>query len=222
MHSSLRALSLNENFGPFFLSSLAHGVILLYLGYQTSVHALKLAGQSSPMVFEIQADAYAANLQPQTVQKESLARAKAPVKAVVVPPVQDKGALQEKAPVAAAANQQASLDAGTQASSQTATGISGGKSGTSYVDGLRSWIERHKTYPRQAQRLGISGQVVVMLEVDHRGFFQNLTLSESSTHAILDEAALSLLRGIGSYRPFPDYLKQSKIRVRLPIQYVLN
>jgi protein TonB len=173
------------------------------------------------MVFEIQADAYASKLQPQTSQKKSQVKPHAPVKVAGAPGLQDEAAPQEKRPTGAT-SQQASSKVGSQASTQATTGASGASSGTSYVDGLRSWIERHKTYPRQAQRLGLSGQVVVMLEVDRRGFFQSLALVESSTHAILDEAALSLLKGIGSYRPFPDYLKQAKIRVRLPIQYVLN
>jgi periplasmic protein TonB len=82
-----------------------------------------------------------------------------------------------------------------------------------------SWLQAHKTYPEAARRDGVEGRVVVRFVVDGGGEVQEVSILHSSGSALLDEAAIGLLRGAHLPRPPPA---PGGISLTLPIRYSLT
>lgn len=105
--------------------------------------------------------------------------------------------------------------------------VAGGSAGfrdekSIYILGLRNLIESQKSYPTKAYRMGVSGTVVVQIDLDASGFFESVKLAKSSTQPVLDSAALLLVKNIRSYRSFPDSLGLNEMRVMVPLEYVIH
>ncbi len=84
------------------------------------------------------------------------------------------------------------------------------------------WLDQHKTYPRAAKRVGIEGVVQVRFSVDQDGRLEASGLEKTSGHAILDQAALALIKRA---TPFPISLRDfglDRIEFSLPIVYQLS
>jgi periplasmic protein TonB len=78
---------------------------------------------------------------------------------------------------------------------------SGGKASARELDAsqryaleLKQLLDRRKTYPAPARRLGKQGRVHVRLTLSHEGNVMSAIILESSSHEILDEAARELQR----------------------------
>ena len=78
-----------------------------------------------------------------------------------------------------------------------------------------AWLQSHKSYPESARRDGVQGRVVVHFRVDEAGDVRELALVQSSGSGVLDEAALTMLRGAHLPRP------PAGVSIRLPIRYSL-
>ncbi|WP_430442040.1 energy transducer TonB [Providencia huaxiensis] len=61
----------------------------------------------------------------------------------------------------------------------------------SYIDKLRSEIERHKRYPRKARNTNVQGTVLVNFTLTPLGEITKVSIEKSSMHVQLDEAALA-------------------------------
>ncbi len=61
----------------------------------------------------------------------------------------------------------------------------------SYIDKLRSEIERHKRYPRKARNTNVQGTVLVNFTLTSLGEITKVSIEKSSMHVQLDEAALA-------------------------------
>jgi protein TonB len=80
-------------------------------------------------------------------------------------------------------------------------------------------LERAKRYPLLAQRRGIEGTVEIAFMIDSDGRLSDPELIASSTHHMLDEATLALVRRVGSVPPPPD---TTPVRFPASIQYRLD
>ncbi|MBI4562916.1 MAG: energy transducer TonB, partial [Candidatus Rokubacteria bacterium] len=76
-------------------------------------------------------------------------------------------------------------------------------------------------YPLAAQRRGLSGTVHMEVVILPTGAVGSVSLVRSSSHAILDEAALDTVRGL-PLLPFPPELPLRTLRVRLPVVFELR
>jgi protein TonB len=85
------------------------------------------------------------------------------------------------------------------------------------VAGLRAEVMKHKVYPRVAKRRGTEGVVRLLLTLDARGEAIELKIIESSGSAILDKAAIALIRKV---LPFEHGLGRG-FSVRIPVKYEL-
>lgn len=90
-----------------------------------------------------------------------------------------------------------------------------------YLDRLRHQIQASLRYPLAAQRRGLSGTVHMEVVILPTGAVGSVSLVRSSSHPILDEAALDTVRGL-PLLPFPPELPLRTLRVRLPVVFELR
>ena len=90
-----------------------------------------------------------------------------------------------------------------------------------YLDRFRQRVQDALVYPLAARRRGLSGAVELEVLVDPGGRVQNVEVSSSSSHALLDEAAVETLRQMPPL-PLPETLPARPLRVRLPLVFELR
>ena len=85
-------------------------------------------------------------------------------------------------------------------------------------------LQRHKRYPRVAQRRGINGRVVLDFVILSNGHITKprIVASQSTRYQTLRQAALRTLKRASPFPPFPKTLNQPSLRVTLPILYELT
>ena len=83
------------------------------------------------------------------------------------------------------------------------------------------WISSRKTYPDEALRRGEEGRVAIRFTVDRSGRVLEAAIVGSSGSALLDRAALALLRQ-ASLPPFPAAMAQAPITITTALRYSLR
>lgn len=123
----------------------------------------------------------------------------------------------------------ASADDPTQSrAQQKATGRAkdqqtGGKRGDAkhYYSKLMAWLNRHKTYPKQAKKAKQQGVATVRFTIARNGSILFKKLEKSSGVAQLDKAALQLLEDANPVPKLPKKLQKEQLTVVIPIEYSL-
>ncbi len=91
-----------------------------------------------------------------------------------------------------------------------------------YVRTLMAWLMRHRTYPDAAKKEKAQGIVKVRFSIDRAGNVLSATAVSSSGSAVLDEAAVNVLRLASPVPRMPDSMRMSKLSITLPIEYSLT
>jgi periplasmic protein TonB len=99
-------------------------------------------------------------------------------------------------------------------------GEPGAEHGT-YLAGIRRRIQESLEYPQAARRRGIKGTVQLEILIKADGAISGVSVAGSSSHPLLDEAALEAVRSLGR-QPFPAGLLPRPLRVRLPVVFDLK
>jgi protein TonB len=86
---------------------------------------------------------------------------------------------------------------------------------------VSAWLLAHRSYPEVARRRGQQGTVVVHAEVDSEGHVLQVSMVNGSGSALLDEAAMSLVR-FASLPPFPADMPVPTQAITVPIRYELD
>lgn len=88
--------------------------------------------------------------------------------------------------------------------------------------GRVDYLGRHPqpVYPRASQRRGESGRVVLRVLISPEGYVANVTVSRSSGHGRLDDAAVDAMRG-ARFRPYTENGIAYKALVDIPFDFVL-
>jgi TonB family protein len=86
---------------------------------------------------------------------------------------------------------------------------------------LRRRVLESLTYPPTARRRGISGTVHLDLEIQPSGAISRVEVVASSSHRVLDDAAVAAVHDLGRL-PFPGHVQPRLLRVRLPIVFRLR
>jgi len=118
----------------------------------------------------------------------------------------------------------ASSGGGNGSALALAPGVGGGAPGAEYgpyLAGLRSQIAEALRYPLPARRRRLTGTVQLEILIRANGAIGAAAVVLSSSHTILDEAALETVRGLRPL-PFPAHLAPRILRVRLPIVFSLE
>ncbi len=76
-------------------------------------------------------------------------------------------------------------------------------------------------YPQPARSRGLSGTVTLDILIGPNGAIGNVSVTRSSSHPLLDEAALEAARSLAP-QPFPKGLAPRPLRVRLPVVFDLQ
>ncbi len=103
-------------------------------------------------------------------------------------------------------------------------GPSGGAPGAEYGSYLatvrRRFLEALR-YPPPARSRGLKGTVHLEIFIKSDGAIANVSVADSSSHPLLDEAALEAARSL-TPQPFPKGLAPRPLRVRLPVVFDLQ
>jgi protein TonB len=91
----------------------------------------------------------------------------------------------------------------------------------SYLALLRRRVQEAMTYPASARRRGLSGTVHLEIALESTGIISDVTLARSSSHDVLDEAAVDAVRSLRRV-PFPTGVRPRPLRVRLPVVFELR
>ncbi len=104
-----------------------------------------------------------------------------------------------------------------------ATPGSGGDAGVyaEYLAGLRRRIQESLSYPSMARRRGLAGTVQLEVEIAPTGAVVDVKVVGSSSHAVLDAAAVETVRDLRRV-PFPSGVPPRRLRVRLPVVFALR
>jgi periplasmic protein TonB len=90
-----------------------------------------------------------------------------------------------------------------------------------YLAFLRRRVVESLTYPAVARRRGLTGTVQVDLDIHPTGVISRVEVVTSSSHRVLDDAAVEAVRGLGRV-PFPSNVQPRLLRVRLPVVFDLR
>lgn len=90
-----------------------------------------------------------------------------------------------------------------------------------YAASLERLIERHKSYPRVAQRAGLQGTVVLQVMIDHDGNVREVRILQSSGHGVLDRAAVASIERIGRFNAPPREVPWDNRPIEIPMEYIL-
>jgi periplasmic protein TonB len=103
-------------------------------------------------------------------------------------------------------------------------GSGGGAPGAEYggyLAGVRRRILDALRYPPPARSRGLTGTVYLEIFIKSDGAIGDVSVMSSSSHPLLDEAALEAVRSLEP-EPFPRGLKPRLLRVRLPVVFDLQ
>ncbi len=90
-----------------------------------------------------------------------------------------------------------------------------------YLMALRQRIQHSVRYPPSARRRGLSGTVSLEILILPNGVVGDVQLLESSTHQVLDDAALDTIRSLPRV-PLPPELPARALRVRVPVVFQIR
>jgi periplasmic protein TonB len=90
-----------------------------------------------------------------------------------------------------------------------------------YLALVRHRIHERLTYPSSARHRGLSGTAEIEVEIDPTGAIGRVSLAASSSHRVLDDAALEAVRGLRRV-PLPPNVRPRTLRVRLPVVFDLR
>ena len=100
-------------------------------------------------------------------------------------------------------------------------GEGGGEAYGPYLAALRRRLQDVLEYPASARRRGLTGTVHLEIALESTGHVTDVLLVRSSSHAVLDDAALDAARRLARV-PFPPDVRPRALRVRLPVVFELR
>jgi protein TonB len=86
-----------------------------------------------------------------------------------------------------------------------------------YLHSWRSKIEAigNRYYPVASSRYGIYGDLRLLVAVRYDGTIENIEILSSSGHAVLDEAAIRIVRMAAPFEPFPKELRATTDKLEI-------
>lgn len=154
-----------------------------------------------------------------------------------------QGAATPRGERAAAVGAGSGTDAGASAGERKSSGLSGSAAGANassvapgasgegrggippeygpYLQRFRRRLQESLEYPLAARRQGLSGSVELEILLEPSGRIGAVRVISSSSHALLDDAALQAVRRLAP-EPLPAPLPRRPLRIRLPLGFELE
>ncbi|MEM7120376.1 MAG: TonB family protein [Pseudomonadota bacterium] len=131
--------------------------------------------------------------------------------------------ISEDAPsVAGSAGQAGSQDSPDAGHADDVSGGGYEGSAADYMAYLLAWLEKHKTYPREAQSRNQEGTVLLYLEMGRAGEVHAFRIHDSSGHQRLDDEVLALIRRAEPLPPPPPEVEGDRIKLLVPVEFFLK
>ena len=93
------------------------------------------------------------------------------------------------------------------------------KTKESFIAGLYEILNKNNRYPEMAKRRKIEGVCEVSFTLNKDGSIKDVFLKEECGHSILDKAALKVVSSIKFYKPIPNSVSLTSLRLNIPIKY---
>jgi protein TonB len=90
-----------------------------------------------------------------------------------------------------------------------------------YLQRFRQRVQESLIYPLAARRQGLGGTVELHVWLEATGRVRDVQVAHSSSHAVLDDAAVETIRRLGPV-PFPESLPRRALLIRIPLVYELR
>jgi protein TonB len=90
-----------------------------------------------------------------------------------------------------------------------------------YLRQFRQRVQESLIYPLAARRQGLEGTVELHVWLEATGRVRDVQVARSSSHVVLDDAALETIRRLGPV-PFPESLPRRPLLIRIPLVYELR
>ena len=88
-----------------------------------------------------------------------------------------------------------------------------------YFSRIKFQIEKVWTYPLEAARRGISGEITLKFKLSRRGNLVGIRMVDGSGTEVLDRAALQAVKRAAPYYPFPPEITKNKITILATFVY---
>jgi protein TonB len=90
-----------------------------------------------------------------------------------------------------------------------------------YLQRFRRHVQESLVYPLAARRQSLRGTVELDVSLDPSGRVRDVRVARSSSHGILDDAAVDTLRRLDPL-PLPESLPRRPLLIRLPLVFDLR
>ena len=90
-----------------------------------------------------------------------------------------------------------------------------------YLRQFRQRVQESLIYPLAARRQGLGGTVELHVWLEATGRVRDVQVVRSSSHRVLDDAAVETIRRLGPV-PFPESLPRRSLLIRIPLVYELR
>lgn len=91
-----------------------------------------------------------------------------------------------------------------------------------YTAELSQEIAAHKRYPKAAKRQNQQGRVEVRVVIQKSGKVSHLSISKSSGHKLLDQAALKAVKKAEPFGALPASMQKSQLAIIVPFEFGRN
>ena len=91
-----------------------------------------------------------------------------------------------------------------------------------YLTSIYRRVVRYKHYPPAARRLRLQGRVLVRMRIDRSGKLLAAEVKRSSGHAVLDRAALGIVRNAAPYAGMPTAYGKPSVKIVVPVDFRLE
>ena len=91
-----------------------------------------------------------------------------------------------------------------------------------YASLVRATLERNKRYPRRAERRRMEGECLLSLTLNRAGNVMHCALVRGSGEQVLDDAALDIVKRVGSFPPMPSDVPGDTVEFVVPIAFTLQ
>lgn len=91
-----------------------------------------------------------------------------------------------------------------------------------YFGKLLAWLDRHKHYPRAARKNRVEGVVYLHFVMDRSGKVLSYQIDKSSGAALLDQAALDMIRRADPLPPIPDDIPDETLDLVVPVEFFMR
>jgi protein TonB len=89
----------------------------------------------------------------------------------------------------------------------------------SYLARLKQQVQSEWTYPEEARRVGMGGELVLVFTLNPAGALTHIQLVESSGFPLLDEEAMRAVKAAAPFDPFPPQMGEEPWNISAIFRY---